>query len=49
MSLLKYLTRYRRSHDIENLCGYVISLDLANSPFVKSIEVQDLARQKTQI
>ena len=31
------LNRYNRSHDTENHCGYLMSLDLAKSPFVKSI------------
>ena len=26
------LNRYKRSHDTENHCGYLISLDLAKSP-----------------
>ena len=26
------LNRYKRSHDTENHCGYLISLDLARSP-----------------
>ena len=26
------LNRYKRSHDTENHCGYLLSLDLAKSP-----------------
>ena len=36
---LYILNRYKRSHDTENHCGYLIILDLAKSPFVKSIEI----------
>ena len=37
------LNRNKRSHDTENHYGYMISLGLAKSPFVKSIYVPDLA------
>ena len=31
------LNRNKMSHDTENHCGYMINLDLAKTPFVKSI------------
>ena len=40
------LNRNKRSHDTENHCGYMISLDLAKSPFAKSIKVPDLVKTK---
>ena len=43
---LYILNRNKRSHDTENHCSYFISLDLAKSPFVKSIYVSDLAKTK---
>ena len=46
MSPIKYLTRYKGSQDIEKYCGYMISLDLAKSPFVDSILSVGLSKDK---
>ena len=40
------LNRKERSHDTENLCGYLIILDLAKSPFVNTVLRQNLAETK---
>ena len=40
------LNRNKRSYDTEYRCVYLISLDLAKSPFEKSSEVPDLAKTK---
>ena len=40
------LIRYKRSHDTENHCVYLIILDLGKSPFVNTVLRQKLAETK---
>ena len=37
MSLVEYFDHKNESHDTENHCGYLINLDLAETPSVKTV------------
>ena len=41
-----HLNKKERSHDTENHCGYLIILDLAKLPVVKTVLRQNLAETK---